>query len=174
MAVTLRIGKNQSAWEDGTVDELLKLAFCKKTGEPDLSLSVYLVEPSRIDQARVEHLASETLPLITITTSDLDLSDLAEPVPTPGRTAFKFTRDEAHAEFHLESEKQLREIIEKVKSEPSRRLRRDRDALMAYIVAREADGDPEWLALLARPEKAKWRELVDKLKNKKKLSPAPR
>lgn len=70
MTVTLRIGKNQSVWEDGSVDELLRLAFSTRTGEADLQLSVYVVQPPQVDQARVEHLVSATLPLITITTEE--------------------------------------------------------------------------------------------------------
>ena len=170
MTVTLRIGRNGSAWEDGTVDELLQLAFSTPTGEPDLRLSVYVVEGAQVAQARVEHLVSQTGPAITATTADLDLSGLAEAVPSLGRTDFKFTRD-AHAEFHLENEARLRQIIERVKNEPNRRLSRDREALMAYIIAREVAGDPEWLEVLARPDKVKWRELVERLKKRNPQQP---
>lgn len=171
MTVALRIGRNQSAWEDGTVEELLKLAFSTKTGEPDLRLSVYLVEPAQLTQARVEHLVSETNPAITVTTADLNLVGLADPVRSPGATTFKFTRDEAHAELQLESEARLRELIARVKAEPDRRLLRDRETLMAYVLERDEAGDPEWRALLARPEKARWREVVEKLKAKKAARP---
>lgn len=79
MTLTLRIGTNRAIciWEDGDVDELLRMAFSKKSGEPDLELSVYQTEQARLTQVRAEHLVSLTNPAIAAATLDLDLSGLA-------------------------------------------------------------------------------------------------
>jgi len=164
VTLVLRIGRSKSIWEDGTVEELLRYAFSRKTGEPDLKLSVYVVGESQATQAVAEHLVSETLPNFSVASPDLNLSDLATPIQSPGTTSFKFTRDEAHAEFHLASEEQLKEIIRRVKEEASRRLARDRERLWGYVIKCHKDGDPEWTEVLARPDKVKWREYLARKK----------
>jgi hypothetical protein len=143
-------------WEDGSVDELLQVAF-SVDGKPDLALSVYVVTPPQFDRARAEHLISMTGPPVSAGAKELDLTGLGIATQSRGETLFAFTQG-AHAEVRLNDEAELRELIQVVLREPSRRLSRDATTVLDYMVHHRLD--PEWASALA--SKPKWAKFVAK------------
>ncbi|MFZ5443898.1 MAG: hypothetical protein ACOZQL_28090 [Myxococcota bacterium] len=166
MTLTLRIGTNRAIWEDGDVDELLRMAFSKKSGEPDLELSVYQTEQARLTQVRAEHLVSLTNPAIAAATLDLDLSGLAPGRRTPGQTLFHYAND-AHEELLFEDREALRRAIAVVRDEGPRRIPRDRHHIMDFIAERA--GDEEWTQALA--QRPRWREELERHRRRQKPPP---
>jgi hypothetical protein len=156
LPVFLRIGRNKSLWEDGSIDELLRKAF-STNGGPDLRLSIYLVQPQELDQARAEHLVSLTGPPVSPGALDFDLTNLGPLDSTPGATLFAFTQ-RAHAEVRLDDEMALRELIAVLLREPERRLPRNAKAVLDYMV--DHQHDVEWAAALK--QRPKWAEIVRK------------
>lgn len=158
-AFPLRIGRSRSIWEDGTLEEILRLEFPSRDGGVDLRPSVYLVETHEVDRARSEHLVGRLGPPLPLAGVDLDLNGFVPPTPSRGTGDFEFTNSR-HAELLLENADQLRDVARAVQAQEPRRLGRSLDSVMSYVASRLAVDDPEWVQRMA--DAPKWKKVLSK------------
>jgi hypothetical protein len=155
----LRIGRRRSFIP--TLDEFLQVEFTARSGGRDLHPSVYEIGPDEVIQAYAEHVAS-FLVNPPRGAKNWDVGDAGGTlVVTEGGTRFAFTRN-AHRELGFPDEAALARFVQCVYEESRERGRHDvsRVELEAYVRARRAASDREWLLLLDSPECSDaWRTL---------------
>lgn len=146
----LRVGKYKSLWEEpNPLSDIIEAEFTDENGNPDLALSVYRIEVGDVVRAFVEHFAAPRLRPPNSRTS-VDLSNgpaKVKPDPVPG--TFEFIK-EAHCELLFHDSTQLETFVALVRSEIAHRGYRVTGAqVKAYVRARLAADDPEWVPYVA-------------------------
>ena len=157
----VRLGRRRSAWERPTALEIAQVEFrSRETDSLDCRPSVYVVTAEDegnlrllVVKACAEHGASFISPpkpgLTGGRVIDLDGASPAPVVPSPGRTVFRFTRDEVHAEIVLENDAALLAMVEVLKKQLSQRdLEVLGSEILTYAAGRIEAADPEWTKAL--------------------------
>lgn len=133
---------------------------CMRKGTPDeLELSVYEVEDSEVVQARTEHQAGCTngpekkrqlgalmltgFPEITVSNQD-------------GETGFEFT-SERHRIMEFLDRAEMIATVERALPDRTRLRSCTVEEIKAYVRARFAQGDPEWIQMSDASKREKWR-----------------
>jgi hypothetical protein len=153
------VGRSRSVWEDGTDQEILRKEFPSNSGGVDLRPSVYTIEPDEAVRATAEHVLQRLGPPVPHGADELNLAGLFPLVQMRATGHFAFT-NEHHAEMLLDREADLLAIVGSVRADPTRRQRRSRDTIMAYVDGRIAANDEEWVSLFAA--KAQWPRTLER------------
>jgi hypothetical protein len=147
----LRLAQRNASWEKPAVDnieELVRTEFYDEKGQPDLRLSVFVVDSAdQVVQVCAEYRASLGLgprgKYVAFNVNGL-FEDLAE---NDGATRFTFTQS-GHREIVFASEQHLRKFVEQLIAEAdSRRVEITRAQVKTYVANRYTAKDPEWDAL---------------------------
>lgn len=158
--VLLRTLKRLVSLETESTEELVEVEFLsKKTGVPDLELSVYEIEDAAavVTQARTEHQASFLDPprdrLAAVSLSGFSDIDLVE---EEGGTRFAFTRA-AHRSLQLFDAEEVSRVARAVIEERvARRRITDLEDARSFVRERLALGDAEWRALCEDKKRRAW------------------
>jgi hypothetical protein len=150
----------------------VKTEFPGKNGGLDLEPSVYELNDegelhAQVVRACTEHAAS-LLHNPPNGGGGIDLAGLCRTQPTPGRTAFDFTRTRHH-EIQLESAEDLRALVQgALTTYESRNQPVTRDEMLDYADARLAAEDDEWLdATKPGTQGHDWLPLIQKRKRQR-------
>jgi hypothetical protein len=160
--ILLRAFKRKTSWEL-SLEEFVKIEL-HVGGEPDLNLSVYEIEDeaSCVVRTLVEHWVSIKHPEPAEPCRGFDASGGhdGQIESIPGDSCFRFTR-ECHREIAFMDAEELSKFASLILLEYHRRSRSaSKGDFRAYIQNLLKLNDSEWVALLAMPEKAKWRKWV--------------
>lgn len=159
--ILLRIQKRRSSVKAANLEEFCELELRNRKGEPDLNLSVYLVddEPSVIAQTYAEHAAHVGLDSPIGGFSNFVVSDIVVPrmVHKPTQRQFPFTGN-SHYELQFDNEGQLKQFAKTLFENLTPRLRRiEVPQVRTFLSAKLADGDQDWIAYVStRPDWQKW------------------
>lgn len=150
----LRLGKRRSSWESTNPAEIAAVEFRdRRRDRLDLKPSVYLLDSSdrdRVVQVRAEHSASFMSPPPAQGTLEWDAGGLhsGELRLSEGATRFTYSRT-CHAELIFENEEQLVALVASLLADRTgRAIPVSRESVLAYIDARVAASDDEWLAIV--------------------------
>jgi len=133
---------------------------CMRKGTPDeLELSVYDVEDSEVLQARTEHQAGCTSgPEKKKQIGALMLTDFPEITVSneDGETGFEFT-SARHRIMEFLDRAEMIAIVERALPDKARARSCTVEEIKAYVRARFAEGDPEWVEMSDASKREKWR-----------------
>lgn len=141
--LALRVARRRVPWADGAIDDIVKIEF-SRAGEPDLSLSVYEIEPHQLVQTVAEHAASFDADPRGF--PNLDMSGRPM-IVTRGETVFSFTQA-AHRELQFQDVDDLKTYLASIVRDNTRIHKAEKSDVKAYAHGKR-NNDPEWSAFYA-------------------------
>jgi hypothetical protein len=143
----IRFSRRGSVWTDDTsVDDLCKIEFRDRSGNPDLNPSVYSLERTELPKAYAEHsikFEQKFWPVLCLEAPSAGF----QLERTPGMPDFKFTC-ERHREFRLKDTDELSRFALTLRR--STRYEIGKDAIVEYIRKCSKKVDLEWCCVLYR------------------------
>lgn len=154
----LRMLKRLVSLETSSAADLIEIEFMTRTGEVDLSVSIYEVDDNSVTRARAEHTASFCNPPKEgqAALSMHGFPDMEVEIAS-GATRFAFTQQQ-HRNLNLFDAEELAAVLEAVIADRSARQRLTaQDEIRGYVRGRLEKEDGEWLELCSDKNRKVWR-----------------